>query len=219
MHTDSMHFESVYFLLQLFCTHIAQLILFSYESICGFLQVLLQSLQGIIAYHHLAAMLITVLAVLYLTITTTTVSGVCSDCECEYNLAQNDLFGNQRCFTVLHQIRQNWVNYTFDDDAAYRDTLCYGNCGTALNRVLHYQDRAFPSNREVSINIQHCYLYVVHIDIYLNMQSVISIPPLYQLAADYYCVKENSCPELTEDLVNGIVNNFSQVASYATTQL
>ena len=112
-------------------------------------------------------MLKTAIVVLCLTITTTAVSG--DDCECEYNHAQNDFYGDQRCFTAFYQIRQNWDNHTFDiDDTMYRNTLCNGNCGSALNRILHYYDGISRTNidREVSTTFIN---YIIHIDIYLNM--------------------------------------------------
>ena len=101
-----------------------------------------------VAEHHLAIMLITVLAVLPLTITTTIVSG--NDCECEYNNALNDFHGDQQCFSAYYEIQQNWGNDTFDDTTAYRDTLCNGSCGAALNSILYYQDHVTFDSRQVS---------------------------------------------------------------------
>ena len=112
-------------------------------------------------------MLITALVVLSLTITTTTVSG--NDCECEYRLAQNDFHADQQCFNAYYQIRQDWDNHTVDDADTYRDTLCIGNCGTALNRILYYFNRVITNTREVSTTVLTIYVYVIHIDFYLTM--------------------------------------------------
>ena len=92
--------------------------------------------------------MLTILVVLSLTITTTTVSG--NDCECEYNAAQNDLRRDQKCFTVYYQIQQNWDNHIINNTTTYSDTLCNGNCGAALNRILYYNDRLFTNTSEVS---------------------------------------------------------------------
>ena len=101
-------------------------------------------------------MLITALVVLSLTITTTTVSG--NDCECEYRLAQNDFHADQECFTAYYQIRRDWHNHTVDDAATYNDTLCNGNCGAALNRILYYNDRVNSNTREVSTTVLTIYV-------------------------------------------------------------
>ena len=94
--------------------------------------------------------------VLSSTITTTTVSS--NDCECEYHLARNDFYADQQCFTAHFQIRQDWVNHTVDDAATYSDTLCIGNCGTALNRILYYNDRVDTNTREVSTTVLTTYI-------------------------------------------------------------
>ena len=97
-------------------------------------------------------MLITVLAVLSLAITTTTVSG--NDCECEFNLARNDFHGDQKCFTTYYKIQQNWYNsYIINNTGTYSDTLCNGNCGAALNRILYYSDRVDTNTTEVSTTL------------------------------------------------------------------
>ena len=93
-------------------------------------------------------MLKSVFLVLSLTITTTTVSG--NDCECEYNGAQSDLHGDQKCFTAYYQIQQNWNNKNINNTNTYSDTLCNGNCGAALNRIVYYYDRLYPNTNEVS---------------------------------------------------------------------
>ena len=91
-------------------------------------------------------MLVTVFVVLSLTITTTTVMS--DDCEDQYTLALNDFFGDQECFTAYYQIQQSWQNSIFDDATTYSDTLCNGNCGAALNRILYYQDRVIGDTRD-----------------------------------------------------------------------
>ena len=94
-------------------------------------------------------MFIVIFAVLCLTITTTTVSG--NECECQYNLAQNDFFGNQECFTAYYEIQQFWNDRDFDNATTsppYNSTLCNGNCGNALNRILYYQDRVTSDSRQ-----------------------------------------------------------------------
>ena len=101
--------------------------------------------------HHLAIMLITVLVVLSLTIATTTVSG--NDCVCEYHLARNDFHGDQKCFTTYYTIQQDWRKMIINNVATYSDTLCNGNCGAALNRILYYSDRVGTNTREVSTTL------------------------------------------------------------------
>ena len=107
-------------------------------------------------------MLITVLVVMSLSITTTTVSG--NDCECEYNLARNDFHGDQKCFTAYYQIERGWLKYLYsiDGTTTYRDTLCTGNCGTALNRLVYYIDGVFTSTGEVSAALLTIYLCNSH---------------------------------------------------------
>ena len=94
-------------------------------------------------------MLITVLVVLYLTITTNTVNG--NDCECELTAAQNNFDGDHKCFTAYYQLQQNWLNPSTSNATTYRDTLCNGSCGATLNRILYYMDHVITNTREVSI--------------------------------------------------------------------
>ena len=95
-------------------------------------------------------MLISVLAVLSLAVTTTSVSG--NDCECEYNLARNDFHGDQKCFTTYNKIQRNWY-FIIINASTYSDTLCNGNCGAALNRILYYSDRVCANTTEVSTTL------------------------------------------------------------------
>ena len=93
-----------------------------------------------------------------------------NDCEDHYTLAQNDFFGDQECFTAYYKIQQNFSNsiFDFDDATTYSDTLCNGNCGAALNRILYYRDRVGTYTREVSTTLITI-LYVIHNDISLTM--------------------------------------------------
>ena len=112
-------------------------------------------------------MLTTVFTVLSLIITTTTVTVSGNECECQFNLAQNDFFGDQECFTAYYEIQQDWTNHNFDNattSPTYSDTLCSGNCGNALNRILYYQDRITSDTRQnVSKLVHH---YYNHINVY-----------------------------------------------------
>ena len=75
-------------------------------------------------------MSITALAFLCLTITITIVNG--NQCDCEWNLARNDFFGNQECFAANQQIRENLIVNNSDSTNSTTDptnlinTICYG---------------------------------------------------------------------------------------------
>ena len=140
-----------------------------HNSYCSFIRLHIHRYLQVcysLAKHHLAIMLITVLVVLSLTIATTTVSG--NDCECEYDLAHNNFHGDQKCFTAYYTIKQDWRNLIINNAATYSDTLCNGNCGAALNRILYYSDRVYINTREVSTALLTI-LHVIHNDICLTM--------------------------------------------------
>ena len=100
-------------------------------------------------------MSVTALAFLCLTITTAIVSG--NQYECEFNLARNQFFGNQVCFSADQLIRQNLIQFLNDSSAnlpavntLVTNTLCNGQCGNALNRIVYYADRVLDRSIQVS---------------------------------------------------------------------
>ena len=96
-------------------------------------------------------MSVIVLTFLSLTIASTFVIG--EDCGCEYNLTRNNFYGDQECFVaytnIAQTLREDDHNETFI--RIHADTLCNGNCGAKLSRILYYQDRtSFFDRRNVS---------------------------------------------------------------------
>ena len=116
------------------------------------------------------------LAFLCWTITTTIVNG--NECECEWNLARNEFFGNQECFSAYRLIRRNLIainNSAMIDNVTSFDTLintlCYGHCGNALNRILYYADRVLDRSTD---QVSKPYMYIAtYVDI--NGHGVFSL--------------------------------------------
>ena len=77
------------------------------------------------------------------------------DCECGYNLARNDFYGNQDCFTAYDNIENHLNNDTYSGTInEHINNMCTGRCGDVANRILHYKDRVTYYNRKV---ITLCY--------------------------------------------------------------